>query len=142
MSATQPVVGVAGIAFDDAGRVLLVQRGRPPAEGLWTVPGGRVELGETLTQACAREVAEETGLTVEVGPVAEVVDRISRDHDAVHYHFVIIDFLVTVCGGALVPGDDARDARWVAWDELAALPLTDGLLPILRRARDRVKALP
>ena len=155
MAASHPVACVGGIAFDQRGRVLLVQRGNPPGEGLWSIPGGRVELGETLQEACARELWEETGLTVEVGPVAEVVDRIHRtrrrspasgnegdegdegdggDEDIV-FHYVIIDFLVEVVadpddqGGAGVvphPGQDARDARWLSEDELRELPVTEG----------------
>lgn len=128
-----PVVAVGGIAFDERGRVLLIQRGKPPAEGQWSIPGGRVELGETLTAACAREMREETGLEVEVGAVVAVVDRIADDPG--DYHFVIIDYLVTVTGGGLRPSDDARDARWLDAHELERLPLTDGLLPVLQRAR-------
>lgn len=137
-----PEVAVGGIAFDERGRVLLVQRGRPPSRGSWTLPGGRVELGETLQEACAREFREETGLHIEVGEVAEVVDRIGRDAGAVLYHFVIIDFLVTVRGGALAPADDAMDVRWCTEADLCALPLTSGLLPVLRRARARATPVP
>lgn len=131
----QPLVAVGGIAFDEQGRVLLVQRGRPPHAGMWSIPGGRVELGETLQEACAREMREETGLEVEVGAVAEVVDRIGRDGDAVAYHFVIIDFVVTVCGGSLAPADDVADARWCTEADLDGLALTPDLRPVLQRAR-------
>lgn len=131
-----PRVAVGGIAFDAAGRVLLVERGRPPALGRWTVPGGRVELGETLAQACARELREETGLEVQVGPVVEVLERISREPSgAIAFHYVIVDFLVTVRGGTLGAGDDVTAARWCDAGEQAALPLTDGLEPVLDKAR-------
>lgn len=131
-----PTVAVGGIAFDGGGRVLLVERGRPPAQGRWTVPGGRVELGETLQQACARELLEETGLEVDVGPVVEVLERISRGPDGqVAFHYVIVDFLVEVRGGDLCAGDDVTAARWCAPAELTALPLTAGLEPVLERAR-------
>ncbi|MBA3394168.1 MAG: NUDIX hydrolase [Deltaproteobacteria bacterium] len=125
-----PTVAVGGIVFDDAGRVLLVERGRPPGVGLWTVPGGKLELGETLAQAVAREVREETGLVVEVGALACVVERVGEG-----YHYVILDYLARVIGGSLAAADDVRDARFVSEAELGALPVTDGLLDVLARAR-------
>jgi len=131
-----PLVAVGAIAFDDAGRVLLVQRGKPPGLGLWTVPGGKVRLGEPLVKACAREVREETGLDVEVGELVEVVERVTRDEaGAVLFHYVIFDFFVRVRGGVLAADDDVSDARWASADDLAALPLTDGLVPVLDKAR-------
>jgi 8-oxo-dGTP diphosphatase len=131
---TQPTLAVGGIAFDDDGRVLLVQRGRPPGVGLWTVPGGRVELGEHLADACAREIAEETGLTVEVGSLVEVVERMTPATGGGTYHYVIHDYLVRVTGGVLRAGDDVTDARFVTLDELAAMPVTEGLAPVVARA--------
>lgn len=130
MSQLRPEVAVGAIVFDEAGRVLLVERGRPPGVGLWTVPGGRVERGEKLADAVAREVREETGLDVEVGALAAVVERMGEDH-----HFVILDYVARVTGGALTAGDDARAVKFVDDTELAQLPTTEGLLPILERAR-------
>jgi 8-oxo-dGTP diphosphatase len=130
----RPTVAVGAFVFDEAGRVLLVQRGRPPGEGLWTVPGGRVELGESLAAAVVREVREETGLDVECGPLVEVVERVT-DVGASRWHYVILDYLATVVGGTLAAATDVRDARFVDDAALAALPLTDGLLPVLARAR-------
>jgi ADP-ribose pyrophosphatase YjhB (NUDIX family) len=130
----RPQVCVGGIAFDDQGRVLLIQRGQPPGEGLWTVPGGRLELGETLEQGCAREVREETGLDVEVGALVEVVERILPEGDRVGFHFVILDYLVTVRGGELSPATDVSDARWCDQQQLDTLPLTRGLRPVLAKA--------
>lgn len=126
-----PVVAVGAFVFDGQGRVLLVQRGKPPGAGLWTVPGGRLEGGETLAQAVAREVREETGLVVEVGALACVVERMGDD-----YHFVILDYLARVVGGMLAHGSDAKDARFVAASELPGLPLTEGLAELIERARD------
>jgi 8-oxo-dGTP diphosphatase len=125
-----PVVAVGAIVFDERGRVLLVERARPPGEGLWSVPGGKLEGAETLAQAVAREVREETGLAVEVGALACVVERIGDDH-----HFVILDYLARVIGGTLAAATDVRAARFVDADELAALPLTEGLADVLARAR-------
>ena len=124
------VVGVGAIVFDEAGRVLLIERGKPPALGQWSVPGGRLEPRETLAQAVAREVHEETGLIVEVGTLACVLERFGDDH-----HFVVLDYFARVTGGQLAAASDARAARFVAEDELAALPLTDGLADVLVRAR-------
>jgi ADP-ribose pyrophosphatase YjhB (NUDIX family) len=137
-----PIVGVGAFIFDADDRVLVIERGHPPGEGLWSVPGGRLEFGETLAQAVAREVREETGLIAEVGPLVCVIEPMSDDH-----HYVILDYLARVVGGALAagpdaeggglrptPGDDARAARFVRDDELAALPHTDGLLDVLARA--------
>jgi 8-oxo-dGTP diphosphatase len=133
---TRVEVAVGGIAFDARGRVLLIERGRPPSVGRWTIPGGRVELGESLREACARELREETGLEVDVGPMVETLERIGRRADGgVEYHFVIVDFLVEVRGGQLAPASDVRDARFFARDELDTLPLTEGLMPVVDRAR-------
>ena len=114
----------------DGDRVLLVERGQPPGEGLWTVPGGHQEPGETLAQAVAREVREETGLVVEVGPLACVVERMGDG-----YHFVILDYLARVIGGELAAATDAAAARFVDDAELATLPTTEGLVDALTRAR-------
>jgi len=129
-AAPVPTVAVGAFVFDGAGRVLLVQRGKPPSEGLWTVPGGRLEPGETLAQAVAREVREETGLVVEVGTLACVVERMSEG-----YHYVILDYIARVVGGTLAAASDARGAMWVSADELLQLPLTEGLMPLVERAR-------
>jgi ADP-ribose pyrophosphatase YjhB (NUDIX family) len=125
-----PVVGVGAIVFDAEGRVLLVERGKPPGAGLWSVPGGKLELRETLAQAVAREVLEETGLIVEVGTLACVLERMADD-----YHFVILDYFARVIGGKLAAASDARAAQFVAPDQLRSLPLTEGLADVLARAR-------
>ncbi|CAN5686473.1 NUDIX hydrolase [soil metagenome] len=125
-----PIVAVAGFVFDADGSVLLVQRAKQPNLGLWTVPGGRLEGQETLAQGVARGIREETGLTVEVGPLACVVERMGDD-----YHFVILDYLARVIGGTLAASSDAKAAKYVADDELPTLALTDGLVDVLARAR-------
>jgi ADP-ribose pyrophosphatase YjhB (NUDIX family) len=107
-------------------RILLVRRGKEPSKGRWTFPGGAVELGESLKDAARREALEETGLYVDLGEVAAVLDNVVRDAEGrVIYHYVIIDYLARAVGGTLQPGTDVRDARWVGADELAALDLTE-----------------
>jgi 8-oxo-dGTP diphosphatase len=125
-----PTVGVGAFVFDRDGRVLLVLRGKAPGKGLWAVPGGKLEPGETLAQGVAREVREETGLVVEVGVLACVVEAISDG-----YHYVILDYLARAIGGALAPGDDASEAKFVDEAELATLPLVSGLAELIARAR-------
>lgn len=127
---TTPSVAIGAFVFDREGRVLLVERANPPGVGLWTVPGGKLEARETLAQAVAREVREETGLVVEVGTLACVVEHISEG-----YHYVILDYLARVIGGELAPAGDARAARFVDESELATLPLSDGLQPLIERTR-------
>jgi ADP-ribose pyrophosphatase YjhB (NUDIX family) len=130
----RPTVAVGAFVFDAAGRVLLVQRGRPPGAGLWTVPGGKLELGESLAAAVEREVREETGLVVRCGALVDVVERVI-DAGGARWHYVILDYLASLEGGTLAAADDVRDARFVDDAELATLPLTDGLLPVLAAAR-------
>jgi ADP-ribose pyrophosphatase YjhB (NUDIX family) len=119
-------VGCSGIIVHD-GALLLVQRGRAPYVGTWSIPGGRVEFGETVRDTVAREVREETGLTVEVGAFAGWDEHVGDGH-----HFVFVDFFATVIGStALKPGDDAADARWVPLADVAAYDLVPGLLDFL-----------
>ncbi len=113
---------MGGLAYDGDGRLLLVQRRNDPGAGLWSVPGGRVEPGETDEQALIREMAEETGLTVEPGPL---VGRVVRGP------YAIADYRCTPVGGVLAAGDDAADARWCSAADLAALPLVPLLLDTL-----------
>jgi ADP-ribose pyrophosphatase YjhB (NUDIX family) len=115
------VAAVGGVVLrgDD---VLLVRRALPPRQGEWSLPGGQLELGESLADGVRREVKEETGLDVAVGPVVAVFDRVHRDEGGrIRYHFVIVDFLCRPVGGELRAGDDAADVRWVARAEVAGL---------------------
>jgi mutator protein MutT len=141
-----PVVGVGGVVVDD-GRALLIRRAHEPRKGEWSLPGGLVELGERLTDAVRREIAEETGLDVQVGPIIETFDRVHHDPDGrVRFHFVIVDYLCAAAGGEAVAGSDAEAVAWVTIDELdrygvnahaadvirkglAMLPLRDDRLP-------------
>ncbi len=130
----RPFASVGAVIVDD-GRVLLVQRGQPPLKGQWSLPGGAVEVGETLSAALQREVFEETGLVVDVGPLVEVLDRIHMDGSArVEYHYVLIDYLCFVVGGQLRPQSDAADARWVLPANLATFALQPVTLAVVQKA--------
>ncbi len=111
----------------ERGRVLLVERGRAPLAGYWSLPGGAVEAGEPLENALVREVFEETGLAVTADEIATVFERIMPDASgACEYHYVLIDFYCTVRGGDLRPGDDSNAVRWFDIDSLAGLSMTEG----------------
>jgi len=129
----RPQVGVGALVIRD-GRVLLVRRGRPPANGLWAIPGGRLELGETLQQAAEREVFEETGITIRAGQPFYTFDSIVRDEQGrVRYHYVIVDLLAEYVSGEVRPGDDAQDAAWLSLAELERLPTHPVTLELVRR---------
>ncbi|HIE23550.1 MAG TPA: NUDIX domain-containing protein [Candidatus Korarchaeota archaeon] len=121
-----PMVGVGGVLIKD-GMILLAKRSYPPGEGLWSIPGGLVKIGETLRDAVKREVREECGLDVEpINPI-KVFDVIEKDSDGeVRFHYVIVDYLCEIKGGAIHPGDDVEDLRWVNLDEALTLALTKG----------------
>jgi 8-oxo-dGTP diphosphatase len=118
----EAVICAGAVVRDADGRLLLVRRGRPPAQGSWTLPGGRVEPGESAAEAAVREVREETGLDVEVGELLATLPVLG---------YLVHDFTATVIGGSLCAGDDADDVGWFDVDELAALELSPGLLDAL-----------
>ena len=125
MTASELLVGV-GVVVRNDDRMLLIKRGKNPGKGLWAVPGGKIRFGETLREAAAREVSEETGLDVEIGGViwaGEVMDD--------ERHMVLVDFEGTVVGGRLAAGDDADDAQWVSLDEMDAYPLTPTMYDLI-----------
>lgn len=127
-----PVLAVGGVIIDrSAGepRVVLVKRGKPPRAGFFSLPGGRVERGETLEQALRRELLEETGLIVRVGPLVEIVELIDEAH-----HFVVLDYLCEAESGALCAGDDADEAVLVALSALPAAGVTEAVLRVVSRA--------
>jgi len=130
----RPFVGVGAVIVQDA-RAVIVQRGAEPLKGQWSIPGGMLELGETLRQCAVREALEETGLRVEPSEVLEVLDSIHPDPQGrTRYHYVLIDFLCRPLGGELRPGGDAAQARWVTRDELANFIITETALRVLRKA--------
>jgi len=134
----RPIVAVGAVVFD-GDRVLLVQRGQEPLKGDWSLPGGAVEIGETLETALTREVREETSLDIVVGPVVEVLDSIRHDAGGrAEYHYVIIDYLCRVRRGtptAAAGGTDAADVRWVRVAELDRYRLTPAALAVIEKAR-------
>ncbi len=117
------------------GCVLLIERGREPQQGCWSLPGGVVEVGERLEEALRREVREETGLAVRPLGVVEIFERILRDGEGrPEYHYVLIDYVCEVTGGEARPGDDARRLAWVPRRELPRRRLTEGSLPVIEKA--------
>ena len=137
----RPVVGVGAVIVDD-GRVVLIKRKYEPLAGQWSLPGGTLEIGESLEAGVAREMREETGLEVAVGPVVDVFDRILLDTDGrVRYHFVLIDYLCRPIGGSLVAGSDVADAVLADPGALAPFRLTPKAISVIDRALTLVPEL-
>jgi ADP-ribose pyrophosphatase YjhB (NUDIX family) len=129
-----PRVGVGAVVLDGA-RVLLVRRGKAPAYGKWSLPGGLVELGETTREAVCREIAEECGLQIRVVEVCGVLDRVIRDAEGrIRYHWVLVDYVAFPESGTLCAASDADEAQWVEVDQVERLDTTDGLMDMIRRA--------
>lgn len=119
----------------DAGRILLVERGREPLKGWWSLPGGAVETGERLSDAIKREVLEETNLSVDAIEAVEIFERLMYDAaDCIEYHYVLIDYLCQVRGGELRAGDDSSNVAWVKREDLATYKITEGTLPVIEKA--------
>jgi 8-oxo-dGTP diphosphatase len=127
-----PLVGVGAIIIEN-GRVLLVKRGQPPLAGEWSIPGGVLEVGETLREAAIREAREETCLTVEPADLLGVYDRVLRDDDGrTVYHYVLIDFLCRRVGGEARAADDADEVRWFTLEEAGELALPEDTAEVIR----------
>jgi 8-oxo-dGTP diphosphatase len=138
----RPIVGVGAVIVDGE-RVVLVRRGHEPLKGQWSLPGGAVELGESLVEALEREILEETGLRVRTGPIVDVVDRVHRTPDGrVEYHFVVVDYVCTVVGGELASGSDAADISWVDAAELPRFSLTPQAAAVVERALELAARTP
>ena len=141
-------MGVGGIVIDNM-RALLIRRGGPPLEGQWSIPGGMLELGETLEQGVVRELAEETGLDVKVIEIIEVFERIfpapsnadgtPGDTSRPQYHFVILDYLCELQGGTLCAGSDALEFAWAREEELTKFDLTVAVTRVLKKAFARAR---
>jgi len=138
-----PLVGVGGVVVHE-NRVLLVQRGTEPLKGRWTIPGGLIDVGETLREAVIREVREETGLNVEPLELIELLDRIYREGERVRYHYVIADYLCRVEGGALHAASDAAAVRWVEraeWNSHSALKIDPITTRVIETGWQRARAI-
>ena len=130
----RPLVGVGGVAIWN-GRVLLIRRGGPPLEGEWSIPGGMLEVGETLHQAVKRELAEETGIETRVGELIEVFERIFPDSEGrAKYHYVILDYLCEVTGGTARAGSDATEVAWAAETEIVSFRLSETATRVIKKA--------
>ncbi len=134
----RPILGVGGLVFDQD-QILLVRRGAHPAKGAWSIPGGKLRLGESIADGVARELLEETGLIVEVGQFVAVYERLPRPgavgDDA---HYVVLDYICRATGGLLRAGDDADEAGWFPIRDLAKLHLTPGAAAVIRKGHGLV----
>jgi len=140
---TTPLVGVGAVVVED-GRVLLVRRGSQPLKGHWTLPGGMLEVGETLAAGVVREVREETSLDVELIELVDLLDRIHREGDRVRYHYVIADYLCRVTGGQLRAASDADAVRWVErseWNSHSALVLDPITVRVIEKGWERARSI-
>ena len=137
----QPLVGVGAVIVED-GRVALIKRGHAPLLGEWSIPGGVLEVGETLREAAVREALEETGLAVATLDLLGVFDRVIRDDGGkVLYHYVLIDFLCRRTGGELTAAGDAAEARWFTPEEAMRLPLARDTREVVRLALEKAGCL-
>jgi len=129
----RPIVGVGAVVLDGS-RVVLVKRANEPLKGEWSLPGGAVDVGETLEEAIRREVLEETGLEVEVGPIVDVLDRIRCDPDGrVKFHYVLIDFLCRPTGGELRGASDAEEATWADAADVVRYAVAEATVGVINK---------
>ena len=133
----RPIVGVGTVVLD-GDMVLMIQRGKPPRQGSWSLPGGAQELGETIREAARREVREETGLEIEIFGLIDVVDSVRPDaYDKIEYHYTLIDVAGHAVGGTLMAGGDAQDCRWFTRPEIDAMDIWSETKRIIALAADR-----
>jgi 8-oxo-dGTP diphosphatase len=137
----QPIVGVGAVVTCD-GKILLEKRKSEPGKGKWSIPGGLVELGESLEQAVIREVKEETGLDVEKPEQIDVIDNIIRDENGeIKYHFVMVDYFLKLKGGELQAASDAEALQWVLFDEVEKCDLTKTFRAFFQKNRQKLEKL-
>lgn len=140
---TQPIVGVGALIVHE-GKLLLVKRGVDPDKGKWSIPGGAVELGERMREAVIREVKEECGLDVEIAldkPLDAIDNIIMSEDGRLQYHYVLLQFLVRLKGGALRPASDVLDAKWVPFDEVKTYDLTESFRSFFEKHQEELKSV-
>ena len=136
---SQPLVGV-GVLIRDGGKILIARRAGEPSKGLWSIPGGLVELGERVRDAAVREAREETGLEIEIEDLLGVFDSVTRDENgSIRYHYIIVDFLARPVGGELKPASDISDARWIDPAEVGQYSTTKTLGLLIDRFRQHTQ---
>ena len=135
---THPIVGVGGVVIH-GNRVLLIRRGREPLKGEWSIPGGMLELGESLTDGVKRELLEETGLRVRPIEALTVFDRVEKIGEKVRYHYVIVDYVCRSTGGRVKSGSDVLDARWVEQEDLPRYRVAPKAATVIADAFEWVK---
>ena len=137
----QPIVAVGAAVCHD-GQVLIVQRGRSPSKGVWTVPGGAVHLGETMKEAVAREIREECAIEVQVDEVVGILDNVIRDEDGrVRYHYAIVDFAARYVNGVLRPNDELMDAAWITPDQFDTYGVPDKAREVILKALELYQSM-
>lgn len=136
----QPIVGVGGVIIS-SGRALLIKRGSPPLEGHWSIPGGLLEIGETLLEGVRRELREETEMEVRPLDLIEVFERIELDGDGrARYHYVVLDYLCEATGGEPRAGSDVTDVAWARPDELGQYSLSSTATRVILKAFEMARA--
>lgn len=135
----RPIVAVGGVVIYDS-RVLLIRRGQPPLEGRWSIPGGILEIGETIAEGIERELREETSVHVRVGELIEICEKVLRDEqNAPQYHFVILDYACEFLEGTARAGGDVTEVLWASEQQLESLALTTAAKRVIRKAFSAVR---
>ena len=135
----KPILAVAAVIINDRDEIVLIRRGVEPGLGLWSIPGGAVELGERLVDALKREVKEETGLDIEPLEILDVMEIIKRDdEDRVVFHYVTVDYIAKVIGGVLNASSDVVDAKWIKWSEIGNYETTNTFKKLIEKHGERI----
>jgi len=134
-----PIVAVAALIYNKKGEILLVRRKAEPGRGLWSIPGGAVEVGEKLLDALKREILEETGLTIKPISIIDIAEVIKKDEDnRIKYHYIIIDYIAEVSSGILKPSTDVSDAIWIKVNKISEYKLTESLRKMIKKNIDKI----